>query len=53
MPLPWRLVTDGLDPKRYTVRTAPKLLAELTPWQGYDDSAAPLMPAIRRLSRRA
>lgn len=52
MPLTWDRVRKGLDPKRYTLRTAPDLLAKSAAWDGYDDAARPLADAIRRLERR-
>jgi bifunctional non-homologous end joining protein LigD len=48
-PLTWSQVKKGLDPKRYTLRTAPALLAETTAWRDYDQSARPLREAGRRL----
>jgi bifunctional non-homologous end joining protein LigD len=48
MPLDWPQVRAGLDPKRFTLRTAPALVAKNKPWQGYDDAARPLAPAIKR-----
>ncbi|MGK9170127.1 DNA ligase D [Inquilinus limosus] len=52
MPLTWDAVRRGLDPKRYTLRTASDLLAKGAAWDGYDDAARPLADAIRRLDRR-
>jgi bifunctional non-homologous end joining protein LigD len=49
MPLTWPQVKKGLDPSRYTLRTAPALLAKSTAWQGYDDAARPLKDTIRKL----
>ena len=49
-PLTWSQVKKGLDPKRYTLRTAPALLAETTAWRDYDQSARPLRPASKRLT---
>ena len=49
MPLTWAQVKTGLDPKRFTVRTAPTLLAKSDAWAGYDDAARPLKDAIRKL----
>lgn len=49
MPLAWAQVRRGLDPKRFTMRTAPALIARGKPWQGYAEAARPLEPAIRRL----
>jgi bifunctional non-homologous end joining protein LigD len=40
MPLTWAQVRGDLDPKRYTVRTVPALLAKTKAWQGYEDAAA-------------
>jgi bifunctional non-homologous end joining protein LigD len=50
MPLGWSQVRAGLAVKRYTVRTAPSLLAKSTAWEGYCDAERPLAPAIKRLS---
>ena len=50
MPLTWTQVRGDLDPKKYTVRTVPALLAKTRAWQGYDDAATPIMPAIRKLA---
>lgn len=49
MPLTWRQVRHGLDPARFTIRTAPKLLASSKPWADYDASARPLRRAIEAL----
>ena len=49
MPLNWSQVKAGLDPSRYTVRTAPALIAKSTAWKEYCDSVEPLEPAIRKL----
>jgi bifunctional non-homologous end joining protein LigD len=49
MPLTWAQVRSGLDPGRYTIRTAAALLARSTAWAGYDRAARPLSPAARRL----
>ena len=49
MPLNWSQVKAGLDPTRYTVRTAPALIAKSTAWQDYCDAVRPLEPAIRKL----
>ena len=50
MPLAWAKVRDDLDPKRYTVRTVPSLLAKSKAWGGYDDAASSIKSAIRKLS---
>ncbi len=49
MPLTWGQVKAGLDPKRFTIRTAPGLLSRGKPWREYCDSERPLEGAIRRL----
>jgi len=49
MPVAWSQVRKGLDPKRYTIRTAPALVEKLTAWDGYDDGARDLGAAIKRL----
>lgn len=49
MPLDWSEVKAGLDPRAYTVRTAPGLLADLKPWSGYDDGARSLAAAVAKL----
>jgi len=49
MPLIWAQARAGLDPKRYTVRTAPALIAKSKAWQEYCDSQRPLEAAIRKL----
>jgi bifunctional non-homologous end joining protein LigD len=53
MPLSWAQVRDDLDPKRYTVRTVPSLLAKSKPWQGYDDAASSIRAAIKKLATKA
>jgi bifunctional non-homologous end joining protein LigD len=52
MPLTWVQVRGDLDPKRYTVRTVPALLAKTKAWQGYDNAAASIKAAIRKLEAR-
>jgi bifunctional non-homologous end joining protein LigD len=49
MPLTWPQVKTGLDPTRYTIRTAPALIAKSSAWKEYCDSVRPLEPAIRKL----
>jgi bifunctional non-homologous end joining protein LigD len=49
MPIHWSQVKAGLDPKRYTLRTAPSLLKKSTAWEAYCDCERPLAPAIRKL----
>jgi bifunctional non-homologous end joining protein LigD len=52
MPLTWAQVRDDLDPKRYTVRSVPALLAKTKAWQGYDDAASSIKAAIGKLEAR-
>jgi bifunctional non-homologous end joining protein LigD len=49
MPLTWTQVRGGLDPKRFTLRTVPKLLKTSRAWRDYDGGARSLREAIRRL----
>jgi bifunctional non-homologous end joining protein LigD len=49
MPLVWSALKAGLDPKRYSVRTAAKLIAGSVAWKEYCDSERPLRDAISRL----
>jgi bifunctional non-homologous end joining protein LigD len=50
MPLTWAQVRGDLDPKRYTVRTVPALLAKTKAWEGYDDAASSINAAIKKLA---
>jgi bifunctional non-homologous end joining protein LigD len=49
MPLTWSQVKGDLDPKRFTVRTVPSLLAKTKAWQGYDEAAASIKAAMKKL----
>ncbi|HET6969629.1 MAG TPA: DNA ligase D [Phenylobacterium sp.] len=49
MPLSWTQVRGDLDPKRYTIRTVPALLAKSKAWDGYEDAAGPIKPAMKKL----
>jgi bifunctional non-homologous end joining protein LigD len=51
MPLTWAQVKKGLDPLRFTIRTAPALIADSPAWRDYCDSERPLGPAIERLGK--
>jgi len=53
MPITWSQVKKGLDPKRFTVRTAPALIADSPAWCDYFESERPLEPAIKRLGSAA
>jgi len=53
MPLNWKDVRPGLDPKVFTVRTAPKLLEKTKPWADYAKGARALTAAVRQITRPA
>lgn len=53
MPLTWAQVRGDLDPKRYTVRTVPAVLARSKAWQGYDEAASSIKAAIKKLAAKA
>jgi bifunctional non-homologous end joining protein LigD len=48
MPIAWAQVKGGLDPTKFTIRTAPALLKRSKAWEGYDDAAGSLKAAIRK-----
>ncbi|HET7083220.1 MAG TPA: DNA ligase D [Rhizomicrobium sp.] len=50
MPLEWSAVKKGLDPKRFTVRSAPALLAKSKAWTDYAKSERPLLPVLKKLA---
>jgi bifunctional non-homologous end joining protein LigD len=50
MPLQWSQVRRGLDPLKYTVRTAPALLSKGKPWNDYDAGARSLVSAIQKVT---
>ncbi|WP_421736982.1 DNA ligase D [Caulobacter sp.] len=50
-PLTWTQVKAGLDPARYTMRTAPGLMGKLTAWEDYPESERSLATAIQRLGK--
>ena len=52
MPLPWGQVRAGLDPQRFTMVTAPALLAKSKPWEAYCESEVSLKAAIRKFVGR-
>jgi bifunctional non-homologous end joining protein LigD len=53
MPLTWAQVRGDLDPKKFTVRTVPVLLSKTKAWQGYDDAAASIKAAMKKLASKA
>ena len=50
MPLTWPQVRNDLDPKKYTVRSVPALLRKTKAWEEYDDAAASIKPAMKKLA---
>jgi bifunctional non-homologous end joining protein LigD len=53
MPLLWTEVRRGLDPLRFTLRTAPGLLAKTKPWEDYVPAARSLAHAIQSITSGA
>jgi bifunctional non-homologous end joining protein LigD len=52
MPLTWSQVRSGLDPQRYTMSSAPVLLAKGRAWRDSFGCERPLKAAMRRLVGR-
>jgi bifunctional non-homologous end joining protein LigD len=50
-PLVWDEVKPGLNPKAFTIRTAPALLKKTRAWADYCDGERPLTEAIAKLKR--
>jgi bifunctional non-homologous end joining protein LigD len=50
LPIGWSQVTAGLDPKRFTVRTAPGIFEKSSAWKNYAAAAGSLKEAIRKLT---
>jgi bifunctional non-homologous end joining protein LigD len=50
-PLVWSQVKPGLNPKAFTLRTAPALLKKTKAWADYCDGERPLAEAISKLKR--
>jgi bifunctional non-homologous end joining protein LigD len=50
-PLTWKEVKPGLNPKRWTLRTAPALLTRTKAWADYCDAERPLADAVAKLKR--
>lgn len=48
----WAQLRGDLDPKRFTVRTVPSLLARTRAWDGYDDAASSIRNAMKKLDAR-
>ena len=51
MAVGWTQVKTGLDPAKYTIRTAPGLLKRSNAWDGYEDAAASLKAVIAKAAR--
>jgi DNA ligase D-like protein (predicted ligase)/DNA ligase D-like protein (predicted polymerase)/DNA ligase D-like protein (predicted 3'-phosphoesterase) len=52
MPLNWSQVRRGLDPTKYTVRTAPALLTKGKPWEDYDAGERSLITAVQKFTNK-
>ncbi len=52
MPLQWSQVRRGLDPLKFTIRTAPALLTKSKPWSDYGDGARSLVAAVRKFTNK-
>jgi bifunctional non-homologous end joining protein LigD len=50
MPLEWSAVKKGLDPKRFTIRTVPALIARGAAWKNYAEAEKPLLPILKKLA---
>ncbi|MDO1558860.1 DNA ligase D [Brevundimonas sp. 2R-24] len=48
-PLDWKQVKPGLDPKAYTILTAPDLLKKPDPWADFRKAEKPLRSAMKKL----
>jgi bifunctional non-homologous end joining protein LigD len=53
MPLNWSQIKAGLDPQRFTMQTAPAVLAKSKPWKEYCDGERSLKRAIEKLVKLA
>lgn len=51
MPIKWSQVRKGLDPTKFTIRTAPALLSKSDAWEDYDEGARSLIRSIEALSK--
>ena len=52
MPLTWAQARAGLDPMKFSVRSARALLDRTGAWDDYAESSRPLKPAIEKLAGR-
>jgi bifunctional non-homologous end joining protein LigD len=51
MPLEWKALRAGLDPKAFNILAAGKLLKRTDPWAKIDAAAKALAPAMKKLQR--
>jgi bifunctional non-homologous end joining protein LigD len=51
MPITWDQARAGLDPSKFTIRTAPGLIARSKAWQGYEEAARPIVKAVELLAK--
>ena len=51
MPLTWTQVKADLDPRRYTIRSVPALIARSKAWADYAQGERSLEDAISRLGK--
>jgi bifunctional non-homologous end joining protein LigD len=51
MPLTWAQVKKTLDPKRFTIRTAPDLMKRSNAWKDYFRSGGSLKSAMKKMAR--
>jgi len=51
MPLTWAQLKTGLDPKKFTLRSAPDLMRRSKAWDGYDDAAVSLKAILKKLGQ--
>jgi DNA primase len=49
MPLTWTQVRKGLDPKRFTIQTTPRLLKATAAWEDYCQTERSLKAAVKKL----
>ena len=48
-PLSWGQVRVGLNPRAFTIQTAPALLKKVDPWSDFRSAAVSLRPALKSL----
>jgi bifunctional non-homologous end joining protein LigD len=51
MPLEWTQMRSGLDPMRFTIRTAPGLITKSAAWEDYCEAERHLGPAFKQLNK--